>query len=141
MTTSGKVCRLRILVIDDDPVVCLSCARILTAEGHVVDSCQVPAQGLEAAFSGNYDIILLDIVMPDIRGTEVLRKLKAAGVQAEVIIITGYSTVQTAVDTMKNGAADYVSKPFTPDELTVAVEKACRRSALLRENAELRRKL
>jgi len=101
----------------------------------------MPVEGIEMALSGAYDIILLDIVMPEMRGTEVLKELKANGVAAEVIIITGYSTVQTAVDTMKNGAADYVSKPFTPDELKIAVDKVAMRSALMRENAELRRKL
>jgi DNA-binding NtrC family response regulator len=133
--------RHRILVIDDDSVVCLSCTRILAADGHIVDSRQVPAEGLEAALTGDYDIILLDLVMPGMRGTEVLKELKANGVASEVIVITGYSTVDTAVDTMKNGAADYVSKPFTPDELKMAVGKVAMRSALLRENAELRHKL
>jgi DNA-binding NtrC family response regulator len=131
----------RILVIDDDPVVCLSCTRILSTEGHQIDCQQNPAKGLEAALSGSYDIILLDIVMPDIGGAEVLKKLKAAGTNAEIIIITGYSTVQTAVETMKDGAADYLSKPFTPDELKLTIEKVATRSALLKENAELRRQL
>jgi len=131
----------RILVIDDDPVVCLSCSRILGADGHKVDSRQVALEGLETAMSGGYDIILLDIVMPEIRGTEVLRQLKEAGVASEVVIVTGYSTVQSAVETMRQGAADYVSKPFTPDELRLVIEKVSTRSALLRENAELRRQM
>ncbi|KPJ60653.1 MAG: hypothetical protein AMJ46_05155 [Latescibacteria bacterium DG_63] len=131
----------RILVIDDEAVVCLSCSRILSAEGHQVECRQKPQDGLEVALTGEYDVILLDIVMPEISGLEVLQELKTAGVSSEVIIITGYSTVQTAVDAMKLGAADYVSKPFTPDELIVVVQKVLERSALIRENIELRQKL
>ncbi|MBN1503760.1 MAG: sigma-54-dependent Fis family transcriptional regulator [Candidatus Eisenbacteria bacterium] len=131
----------RILVIDDEAVVCLSCARILASEGYQVDSKQRAEEGLELALTGQYDVILLDLVMPDMTGLEVLERLKQAGVPSEVVIITGYSTIQTAVDAMKLGAADYVSKPFTPDELRLVVRKVLERSALIRENVELRKKL
>jgi DNA-binding NtrC family response regulator len=138
---SASSARRRILVIDDEATVCLSCMRILTAEGHQVDSWQDPREGLRAAVEGDYDIILLDLVMPEMDGLEVLGKLKEAGVLSEIIIITGYSTVDTAVRAMKLGAADYVSKPFTPEELTKAVVKVLERSSLMRENAALRREL
>ncbi len=138
---SGELPPQRILVIDDDPVVCLSCARILDPDGHRVETSQDPQEGLQSAVSGDFDVILLDLVMPSMRGEEVLARLKAAGVPSQVIIITGYSTVQSAVEAMRLGAADYVSKPFTPEELRMALKKVCERSALLRENAELRRLL
>lgn len=131
----------RVLVIDDEGVVCLSCSRILEPDGYDVDCKQRPDEGLRAALSGSYDVILLDLVMPEMTGLEVLRQLKTAGVSSEVVMITGYSTVQTAVEAMKLGAADYVSKPFTPDELRVIVQKVLERSALVRENIELRKKL
>ena len=131
----------RILVIDDEGVVCLSCTRILAPDGYEVECKQRPDEGLRAALLGGYDIILLDLVMPDMTGLEVLQQLKSAGVSSEVVMITGYSTVQTAVEAMKLGAADYVSKPFTPDELRVIVQKVLERSALVRENIELRKKL
>jgi len=131
----------RILVIDDDPVVCLSCARILEPDGHHVETTQDPNDGLQSAVKGDFDVILLDLVMPSMRGEEVLARLRSAGVSAQVIIITGYSTVQSAVEAMRLGAADYVSKPFTPEELRMALKKVCERTALLRENAELRRLL
>ncbi len=131
----------RILVIDDEAVVCLSCARILSSEGYQVDCKQKAEDGLREALTGEYDIILLDLVMPDLSGLELLERLKTAGIQSEVVIITGYSTVQTAVDAMKLGAIDYVSKPFTPDELRLIVRKVLERSALIKENVELRRKL
>ncbi|MBN2495495.1 MAG: sigma-54-dependent Fis family transcriptional regulator [Deltaproteobacteria bacterium] len=131
----------RILVIDDEPVVCLSCSRILTAGGHQVEYSQDPREGLDMALTGHYDLVLLDLVMPDMDGLEVFKRMRAGGVTGEVIIITGYATVQTAVAAMKLGAADYVSKPFSPDELNLAVERVLERSALLKENAELRRVL
>jgi len=131
----------RILVIDDEAVVCLSCARILTAEGYQVECKQRSEEGLNLALTGEYDVILLDLVMPDLSGLEVLERLKAASVPSEVVIITGYSTIQTAVEAMKLGAADYVSKPFTPDELRLVVRKVLERSALIKENVELRRRL
>ncbi|MFH0777989.1 MAG: sigma-54 dependent transcriptional regulator [Candidatus Eisenbacteria bacterium] len=131
----------RILVIDDEAVVCLSCSRILAPEGYVVDTRQNPEEGLRTALEGGYDVILLDLVMPELSGLEVLQRLKVSGVASEVIIITGYSTVQTAVEAMKLGAADYIGKPFTPEELRIMVGKVLERSALIRENIELRKKL
>jgi DNA-binding NtrC family response regulator len=132
---------LRALVIDDEATVCLSCARVLAADGHEVECEQDPRAGLAAALRGDYDVILLDLVMPELDGLEVLRRIKAAGVLSEVVIITGYGAVQSAVDAMKLGAADYVSKPFTPDELCLVMGKVAERSTLIRENAALRREL
>ena len=138
-----KICSTgqRILVIDDEPVVCLSCSRILSKSGHCVETCQDPIQGLDKALTGDFDLVLLDLVMPEMGGLEVFKRLRAAGVTSEVVIITGYATVQTAVSAMKLGAADYVSKPFSPDELNLAIDRVLERYRLLRENAELRREL
>jgi DNA-binding NtrC family response regulator len=131
----------RILVIDDEATVALSCQRILGAEGHEVDTRPGAIEGLEAALTGAYDVILLDLMMPEMDGLQVCERIKSAGVGSEIIIITGYSAVQTAVEAMKKGAADYVSKPFTPDELRMVVAKVVERSALLRENAALRQQV
>lgn len=131
----------RVLVIDDEVVIGLSCRRCLEPDGHRVDCIEDPRRGLEAALTGDYDVIFLDLMMPGLHGMDVLKQVKAAGVAAEVIIITGYSTVQSAVEAMKQGAADYLSKPFTPDELRLVFRKAAERSALIRENAALRRAL
>ena len=71
---------------------------------------QDPQAGLQAALSGDWDVILVDLMMPGIGGLDILRKLKAAGVPSEVIIITGHATVESAVDAMKQGAHDYLSQ-------------------------------
>ncbi len=137
----SQTSQAKILVIDDEAVVCLSCQRILSPEGYEVVTLQNPKQGLQEALGDAYDVILLDVVMPELEGLEILSRVKEAGIHSEIIIITGYSTVQTAVDAMKLGAADYVSKPFSPDELKVVVQKTIERSALIRENLQLRQLL
>lgn len=131
----------RILVVDDEKVVCLSCRRTLEPEGHEVTICDDAEAGLQAALSGDYDLLLLDLMMPGLGGLEILRRLKDANVTTEVVIITGHSTVETAVEAMKQGAADYLSKPFSPDQLKLVVQKVGQRSRLARENAALRREL
>jgi DNA-binding NtrC family response regulator len=131
----------RILVIDDEPVIGLSCQRSLSPEGHEVQCCEDPRTGIQAALSGGFDVILVDLMMPEIDGLEVLKRVKAAGVSSEVVIITGHSTVESAVAAMKQGAADYLSKPFSPNQLKMVLHKVWERSALIRENAALRREL
>lgn len=133
--------RLRILVIDDEPVIGLSCKRALCPDGHHVDTYEDPQAGLQAALSGDFDLVLLDLKMPRIDGLEVLRQMVSAGLTSEVVIITGHSTVESAVSAMKEGAADYVGKPFSPDQLRMVIQKVWERSVLIRENAALRREL
>ena len=128
-------------MIDDETVVGVSCQRILSATGFEVHVCQDPQAGLDAALDGGYDLILLDLVMPGLGGLEILARLKAAGVSSEVVVITGHAAVDSAVQAMKLGAADYLSKPFTPDQLRLVVAKVQEHSALLQENAALRREL
>jgi len=131
----------RILVVDDEAVICLSCEEVLTREGYQVVCRRDASDGLAEALTGNYDVVLLDLIMPEIQGLDVLARIREAGVSAEIVIVTGYATVQTAVEAMKLGAVDYLCKPFTPDELRMTVSKVMERSALIRENSELRKKL
>jgi DNA-binding response OmpR family regulator len=114
----------RILVIDDEMTVCMSCDKILTEDGYTVTSAQGGYNGLERARKENFDLALVDLKMPDINGMEVVETLKREQPNMAVIIMTGYSTVASAVTGMKLGAADYIPKPFTPDEMTIAVKKA-----------------
>lgn len=131
----------RILVIDDEAYIGLGCARALRPLGYEVETRQDPRIGLETALSGDFDIILLDLMMQGLGGLDILKHVKAAGIVSEIVIITGHSTVETAVEAMKHGAADYLSKPFTPDELKMLVSRVGERSALIRENVALRREL
>ena len=96
---------------------------------------------MQAALSGDFDIVLVDLMMPNISGLEILGQLKAAAVPSEVIIVTGHATVESAVEAMKQGAHDYLTKPFSPAQLKMAVERALEHSRLIRENVVLRQEL
>ena len=111
----------RVLVIDDEQIVLNSVKRILGEAGFEVETTLSGRQGLERALNKTYDVVLTDIRMPDIGGMIVLRDIKRAKPEMPVMIITGYANVQSAVQAMKLGAADYVEKPFTPDQLLKAV--------------------
>jgi DNA-binding NtrC family response regulator len=112
------------LVIDDEQVVLDSVSKILTNEDYEVDVSLAGQQGRDWAIQRQYDIVLTDIRMPDIGGMRVLRDVKRANPSLPVLIITGYASVQSAVQAMKLGAADYLEKPFTPDQLLKAVASA-----------------
>lgn len=131
----------RILIIDDEPTIGNSCKRVLTREDFDVSYEQTGKGGLKEALTGQYDLILLDLLLPDTEGMEILRSLKSRDIPSEVIIITGYATVQTAVEAIQLGAADYLSKPFSPDELLIHVSKVFQHQELRNENISLRREL
>jgi two-component system NtrC family response regulator len=115
---------LRILVIDDERVICDACELVLTERGHIIDRCMTGNNGLQAIKQGNYDIILLDMKLPDIDGMEILHVVCEKTPKPCVIVMTGYSTMANAVQAMKLGAIDYLAKPFTDDELISAIEMA-----------------
>jgi DNA-binding NtrC family response regulator len=112
------------LVIDDEQVVLDSVSKILTNENYEVDVSLSGREGLNRAIQKEYDIVLTDIRMPDIGGMRVLRDIKRANPSLPVVMITGYASVQSSVQAMKLGAADYIEKPFTPDQLINAVASA-----------------
>jgi DNA-binding NtrC family response regulator len=116
--------KTKALVIDDEQVVLDSVSRILKDEHYEVDVSLSGREGLNQAVEKGYDIVLTDIRMPDIGGMRVLRDVKRAKPSLPVIIITGYASVKSAVQAMKLGAADYIEKPFTPDQLLKAVSSA-----------------
>ena len=116
---------LKVLVIDDESVICEACHMVLSENGHAVDSCMTGKTGLLAIERGAYDVILLDMKLPDVDGMEILKIVREKKPAPFMIVMTGYSTISNAVEAMKLGAADYLSKPFTDDDLIEAVEKAC----------------
>ena len=114
----------RILVIDDEEYICQSCRELLGEEGYEVKTFTHPLGGLKRLKEESFDLLLLDLKMPEMDGIKVLKEVRRDYPHLIVIIITGYATVDTAVTSMKMGVFDYVSKPFTPDELLMVVEKA-----------------
>ena len=112
------------LVIDDEQIVLDSVSALLTDEGFEVDVSLDGRQGLDWAIERNYDVVLTDIRMPDIGGMKVLRDVKRINPTLPVIMITGYASVESAVQAMKLGAAEYIEKPFEPEQLLDAVSRA-----------------
>ncbi|MFO8165628.1 MAG: response regulator [Thermodesulfobacteriota bacterium] len=114
----------KVLVIDDEQIVLDSVSQILIDENYEVDVSLNGREGLDWAIERPYDILLTDIRMPDIGGMTVLRDVKRIKSSLPVVIITGYATTKSAVQAMKLGAADYIEKPFEPEQLLDAVAKA-----------------
>jgi DNA-binding NtrC family response regulator len=125
--------KARILVVDDDPLVRRSCERILgeAYDVHMAESGHAGLAALESATA--FDLALVDLKLPDLDGMEILRRAPDRFPEVPLIIITGYSTIRNAVQAIKMGAFDYVAKPFSPDELEAAVEKALREHKLRRD--------
>jgi DNA-binding NtrC family response regulator len=125
----------RILLVDDEEIVLRSCQRILGGEYDV----DVAHDGLEALAKVNasdYDVVVLDIKMPKLDGIEVLRRVKEARPDVDIIMVTGLHEISTAVKAMKLGALDYLPKPFEPDQLEMAVARAFDRRATLQGAAD-----
>jgi DNA-binding NtrC family response regulator len=116
--------KMRALVVDDEQVVLDSVGKILADENYEVDVTLSGREGIDRAIKEDYDILLTDIRMPDIGGMRVLRDVKRAKPSLPVVMITGYASIESSVQAMKMGAADYLEKPFTPDQLLKAVASA-----------------
>ena len=130
-----------ILVIDDDQTMRDGCSRILSKDGCIVITAENGQRGLDEiqTRSREIDVVLLDLMMPGVSGMEVLEQTIARNPDLLIIVITGYATVESAVEAMKKGAYDFIPKPFTPDQLRIVVRRALERRALQKEAEFLRR--
>ena len=113
---------LTVLVVDDEQVICDACRLVLSENGHRVAHCITGNQGLLEIERNAYDLILLDMKLPDIDGTRILEFIRERSLSSAVVVMTGYSTLSNAVEAMKLGAADYLSKPFSEDELLATID-------------------
>lgn len=114
----------KLLVIDDEGIVRTSCKRVLSPEGYDVRLASNAFEGIKMLEEEQFDVVLTDLKMPDMDGITVLETIKKRWPETQVIVITGYQTVDTAVKSIKLGAFDYIEKPFTPDALLSAVVAA-----------------
>jgi CheY-like chemotaxis protein len=105
----------RILVLDDDPVVNLSCKRILGAEGYHITTVEKGEDALNKLAREDFDLLISDVKLPDISGMTVVKEARVIKPQTDVVIITGYPTLEDAKESTRLGAAEYIEKPFTPD--------------------------
>ncbi len=114
----------KLLFIDDEDIVLRSSRRIFAGSGYEIDTAASGDQGLEMARAGSYDVVVTDLKMPGLGGMDVLKALRKEKPDVVVVIFTGYANVETAREALKNGAFDYVPKPFTPEELRSVVANA-----------------
>jgi len=133
--------RASILVIDDEESVRDSCRQTLSRDGNRVEVAEDGTKGLGVLAERSFDVVILDLKMPGLSGMEVLKRIKQSDPATVVIVITGYATVDSAVEAMKNGAYDFVPKPFTPDALRVITRRALEKRELDLENFLLRDQL
>lgn len=119
---------MRVLIVEDDPLVSRAIEAMLRAEGMVVDITALGEDGLEIGKLYEYDIILLDLVLPDMDGYEVLRRLRAARIETPVLILSGLTEPDKKIKGLGSGADDYLTKPFDRGELVARIQAIVRRS-------------
>jgi DNA-binding NtrC family response regulator len=132
------VSNVKILIVDDELIMRESLAGWLERDGHAVQSAASGEEALEKVKETQFDILLVDIKMEGMSGLDVLRKVKETDPDAEVIMITAYGSIPSAIEAMKDGAFDYMLKPFDPNELGVLIEKIIQHQEQARENIYLK---
>lgn len=130
-----------ILVIDDEDSMCSFMEIMLSKEGFDVTSTTSATEGIDLLRDKNFDLVIADLNMPEMTGIDVLKRVKTFKSEQELIVMTAFASVDTAIEAMKQGAADYITKPFKIDEIRLVIDKAISRKRLLGENANLKKQL
>jgi DNA-binding NtrC family response regulator len=138
---TAETSRGRILVIDDEPDIRESLEALLSMEGYQVELAPNATEGLKKAEGSAYDLILLDLMMPDKSGMQVLEEIRGRDRETPIFLITAYGSVEVAVNALKRGASDYFSKPWDNEKLLIEIERMISKRRLERENTELKRAL
>jgi two-component system sensor histidine kinase/response regulator len=131
--------KARILIVDDEALVLDSCRRVLAEAGYAVDTASDGGEAIRKLSDSQYDLMLVDLKMPDMDGLQVLHRARQKDPEMVVAIITGYGTVETAVEAMKNGAYDYISKPISASSLEMLAKRALETARLQKELARIER--
>jgi DNA-binding NtrC family response regulator len=127
----------KILIIDDEHVIRIGCKQALQPAGFAVDFAENAIIGFAKLSESNYDLVLIDIMMPQIRGTSLIESIRKFDPSIIIIAITGYATPELMAEVLQKGAFDYLAKPFTPDELRHAVKKGLeKRDIILKKNVK-----
>jgi len=132
---------IKILVIDDDASIRDACTQLLKRAGYSVRTVGTGTKGIEAFKQHSFDLVLLDLNLPDMSGMDVLAQLRENRHDCDVVMITGYASIESAVSAMKAGAFDYVAKPFQGEELLIVIKKALKKHSMEMENIYLRQAL
>ena len=133
--------KIRIMVIDDEPLMRVTIRDALIAEGYKVVTAETGRKGLDLFRDNQTDILITDLKLPDMDGIQILKEVKTRNPEAQVIVITAYGSVDSAVTAMKEGASDYLTKPFSMDELLLIAKRLVRIKQLEEENLLLRKKV
>jgi two-component system response regulator HydG len=131
----------KILVIDDEDSMCNFMEIMLVKQGFAVNATSSATEGIELVRNQNYDLVIADLNMPEMTGIDVLRKVRAFKADQEFVVMTAFASVDTAIEAMKEGAADYITKPFRVDEIMLVIEKSINRRHLIEENTTLKKRL
>ncbi len=129
------------MILDEDRIMLQSLSQFLRREGYELHTTDEPAEAINQMEQGQVDLLLADVNMPGVKAADFLRDIRRRFPQVVVIVITGYGSIEGAVEATKIGAFDYLTKPIVDDEIRVVVEKAARQQSLLFENHTLRRQL
>jgi len=133
--------KANIMVIDDEESMCKFMQIMLQKEGYDVITSQSSYQALNLLKQKNYDLVIADLMMPELNGLELLSRVKSLDPDASFIVMTAYASVDTAIEALKKGAYDYLTKPFKVDEIRIAVKKALEQKRITRENISLKKQL
>lgn len=132
---------MKILVVDDERAIRNSLKEILGDEGYDVDIAEDGATAVGMAEMERYDVIFCDIKMPNMEGTEVLEKLRADGVDAAIVMISGHGDIDTAVECIKKGAFDFIQKPLDLNRILITIKNATERTQIITENTNLKKRV
>jgi DNA-binding NtrC family response regulator len=132
---------VNILVVDDEEIVRESLSNWLKEDGYQTEAVEDGFKALEMIKKKSWNVLFVDLKMPGMDGLEVMRRVKETQPELPIIIITAYATVNTAVEAMKEGAYDYLVKPFNPEEISLIIRGLIEKQALLKENIFLRKEL
>ncbi len=130
-----------ILVVDDDPLMLDFLREALARQGYRVDTAEDGEEALKKVKVGEYDLVITDVRMPGVDGMTVLESVRRDFPETDVVVITAYGTIRNAVEAMRKGAYDYLTKPVSVDEVELVVSRALERRKLIRENVRLRQEL
>ena len=130
-----------ILVVDDEDKIRHLLSMMLERKGHTTAQAANGAEALERLNSDEFDMVFSDLRMPEIDGRELIIKMKEANIAVPVVFITAFATVDSAVEMMRQGAADYITKPFDEEKIILALERTLKLSSLIAENQAMRQEL
>ena len=133
---SKPLAPVRVLVVDDDKAICEYMETFLAKDGFEVKTLSDPSSAPEEVKTGGYHLVVLDLMMPKLDGLQVLERIRKVDNDVAVVIFTGYPSLETAVQSMKMDAVDYLKKPFNPEEFRVVVDRVMRKKGLLRSPEE-----